>query len=95
MFGLGGIFVEILHDVSFRLIPLTTYDAREMITEIKAFPVLKGVRGQSPKDIDSIVDAMLKVSHMVEEHPQIRELDLNPIIVYEKGLSVIDARIVL
>jgi acetyl-CoA synthetase (ADP-forming) len=95
MFGLGGIFVEILHDVSFRLIPLSAYDAREMITEIKAFPVLTGVRGQSPKDIDSIVDAMLKVSHMVEEHPQIRELDLNPVFVYEKGLSVIDARIVL
>jgi len=95
MFGLGGIFVEILQDVSFRLIPLTEYDAREMITEIRAYPVLTGVRGQSPKDIESIVDALLKVSHMVEENPQIRELDLNPIFVYEKGLSVIDARIVL
>ncbi|MBU7042604.1 MAG: acetate--CoA ligase family protein [Theionarchaea archaeon] len=95
MFGLGGIFVEILQDVSFRLIPLTEYDAREMIEEIQAFPVLTGVRGQSPRDIESIVDVMLKVSHMVRDHPQIRELDLNPIIVYEQGLSVIDARIVL
>lgn len=95
MFGLGGIFVEILHDVSFRLIPLTEYDAREMITEIRAYPVLTGVRGQSPKDIESIVDALLKVSHLVEENPRIRELDLNPIFVYEKGLSIIDARIIL
>ncbi len=95
MFGLGGIFVEVLQDVSFRLIPITEKDAREMIKEIKGYPVLTGVRGQNPKDIDSIVDALLRVSALVQENPEIRELDLNPIFVYEKGISVIDARIVL
>jgi acyl-CoA synthetase (NDP forming) len=95
MFGLGGIFVEVLRDVSFRLIPLTRADAQEMVTEINGYPVLTGVRGESPRDIDSIIDALLKVSRMVEENPEIRELDLNPLFVYEDGLCVIDARIVL
>jgi acyl-CoA synthetase (NDP forming) len=95
MFGLGGIFVEVLQDVSFRLIPITAGDAREMIKEIKGYPVLTGVRGNPPRDIDAIVDAMVKVSHLVEENPHIRELDLNPVFVYEDGLTVIDARIVL
>lgn len=95
MFGLGGIFVEVLQDVSFRLIPITEKDAREMIKEIKGYPVLTGVRGQNPRDIGSIVDALLRVSVLVQENPEIRELDLNPIFVYEKGISVIDARIVL
>lgn len=95
MFGLGGIFVEVLKDVSFRLIPITEYDAREMITEIKGYPVLTGVRSEPPKDIDAVVDALLKVSFLVEENPAIRELDLNPIFVYEKGYTTIDARIIL
>lgn len=95
MFGLGGIFVEVLKDVSFRLIPITEYDAREMITEIKGYPVLTGVRGEPPKDIDAVVDALVKVSFLVEENPAIRELDLNPIFVYEKGYTTIDARIIL
>lgn len=94
MFGLGGIFVEILRDVSFRLIPITERDAREMISEIKGYPILMGKRGEK-KDIESIVDALLKVSRMVEENPEIRELDLNPLFVYERGLTVIDARIVI
>jgi acyl-CoA synthetase (NDP forming) len=95
MFGLGGIFVEVLKDISFRLIPITKADAEEMVTEIKGYPVLTGVRGEPPKDIDSITDALLKVSRMIEENPEIRELDLNPVFVYENGLCVIDARIVL
>jgi acyl-CoA synthetase (NDP forming) len=95
MFGLGGIFVEVLKDVSFRLIPLTEADAREMIEEIRGYPVLTGVRGEPPRDRDGIVDALLKVSSLVKENPEIRELDLNPIFVYQKGYTVIDARIVL
>jgi acetyl-CoA synthetase (ADP-forming) len=95
MFGLGGIFVEVLKDVSFRLIPITNRDAKEMIKEIKGYPVLTGVRGEPPKDIDAVVDLLLTVSFLVEENPAIRELDLNPIFVYEKGYTIIDARIVL
>lgn len=95
MFGLGGIFVEVLKDISFRLIPITEYDAREMVCEIKGYPVLTGVRGQLPRDIDAVADALLNVSLLVEENPQIRELDLNPVFVYDRGISVIDARIVL
>lgn len=95
MVGLGGIFVEVLKDVSFRLIPITEADAREMVTEIKGYPVLSGIRGEKPKDVDSVMDALLKVSNLVKENPEISELDLNPVFVYEKGIAVIDARIVL
>lgn len=95
MFGLGGIFVEVLKDVSFRLIPITEADAREMVAEINAYPILTGVRGQPPRDLDSIIRALLNVSHLVEENSEIRELDLNPIFVYEKGLTVIDARCIV
>ncbi|MBU7014466.1 MAG: acetate--CoA ligase family protein [Theionarchaea archaeon] len=95
MFGLGGVFVEVLRDISFRLIPITEQDAREMVREIKGHPVLAGVRGQPPRDIEAVVDALLKVSLLIEDNPQIRELDLNPVFVYDKGVSIIDARIVL
>lgn len=95
MVGLGGIFVEVLRDVSFRLIPITERDAREMVREIRGYPILTGVRGQPPRDIDAVVDTLLKVSHMVEENPSIKELDLNPIFLYEKGLTIIDARVIV
>lgn len=95
MFGLGGIFVEVLKDVAFRIAPLTEYDAREMIQEIKGYPVLMGIRGQKPADINSIVDVILKVSKLVTEHQIIEQLDLNPILVYEKGARIVDARIIL
>jgi len=95
MFGLGGIFVEVYRDVSFRLIPLTEPDAAAMIREIKASPVLQGVRGRHPADLQALADLLLKVSRIAEENPEIAEMDLNPIIVYEKGLSVVDARVLL
>lgn len=95
MFGLGGIFVEILEDVTFRIAPLTEQDAREMITEIKAYPVLKGYRDRPPADIDAIVDILLKTSKLVMDHLEIKELDLNPIMVYKKGAKTVDARIIL
>ncbi len=95
MFGLGGVFVEILEDVTFRIAPITEQDAREMITEVKAYPLLKGYRGQPPADIDTIVSILLKTSKLVMDHQEIKELDLNPIMVYEKGAKTVDARIIL
>ena len=95
MFGLGGIFVEVLKDVSFRVAPLTRNDAYGMIQQIKGFPILRGVRGQKPADIDALVDVIMKVSALVTENPEIKELDLNPVFAFEKGASVVDARIIL
>jgi len=95
MFGLGGIFVEVLKDVTFRIAPITESDAREMITEVKGYPILKGYRGQPPADIDAIVAILLNTSRLVMDHMEIKELDLNPIMVYEKGAKTVDARIIL
>ena len=95
MFGLGGIFVEILKDVNFRIAPLTAEDAKEMITELKAYPLLKGYRNTPPADIDALVDIICSVSRLVMENPEIKELDLNPIMVYQKGAKTVDARIIL
>jgi acyl-CoA synthetase (NDP forming) len=97
MFGLGGIFVEVLKDVTFRLIPLTEIDAREMIREIKAAKILDGIRGEAPRDVDALVDVIMAVSKMVEENPDITELDCNPVFLYEKGkgVLVVDARILI
>jgi acyl-CoA synthetase (NDP forming) len=97
MAGLGGIFVEVLKDVSFRLIPFTENDAREMLKELKAYKILEGIRGEPPRDIDSLVNVMLAVSKMIAENPEITELDCNPTFVYEKGKGtlVVDARILI
>jgi len=94
MFGLGGVFVEVLKDVSFRAIPITEEDAEEMIKEIKGYTILKGYRGVSA-DIDAIKHVLLTVSKIVVENPLIKEMDLNPIFVYPKGYKIVDARIVL
>jgi len=95
MFGLGGIFVEILKDVTFRIAPVTEDEAREMITAVKAYPILTGYRNIPPADIEAIVEILLKSSRLVMEHQEIKELDLNPIMVYEKGAKTVDARIIL
>lgn len=95
MFGLGGVFVEVFKDVSFRVAPINEMDAEEMISELKAYPLLKGIRGRKPSDTGSIVDALLKVSKMMVENEWIKELDLNPVIAYEKGCRVVDARVIL
>jgi acyl-CoA synthetase (NDP forming) len=95
MFGLGGILVEVLKDVSFRIVPLTKRDAREMIREIKAYPILEGYRGQEPADIELLEDLLLKVSDFVEKHTDIKEMDLNPIFAYKDGAIAVDARIIL
>ncbi len=95
MFGLGGIFVEVIEDVSFRILPLTPKDAKEMIREIKGYQLLKGFRGSDPADIEFLERLLLDVSSFIEDYPQIKELDLNPVFVYKKGGLVIDARIIL
>ena len=95
MFGLGGILVEVLKDVSFRIVPIERRDAREMIEEIKAFPVLQGVRGQDPADLGALEDLLLKLSEFVEANPQVEELDLNPVFAYKDGALAVDARIVV
>lgn len=95
MFGLGGIFVEVLKDVTFRIAPITKDEAREMISEVKAYPLLKGYRNMPPADMDIIVEILLNTSKLVTEHEEIKELDLNPIMVYKKGAKTVDARIIL
>ena len=95
MFGLGGIFVELLKDVTFRVAPITQEDAEEMITEVKAYPLLKGYRNTPPADINAIVNVLLNTSKLVMDYPEIKELDLNPIMAYEKGAKTVDARIIL
>lgn len=95
MFGLGGILVEVLKDVSFRIVPLNKRDAREMIREIKGYPLLEGYRGQEPANIPYLEDLLLKVSDFVEKTPEIKELDLNPIFAYNDGAVAVDARVIL
>ncbi len=95
MFGLGGIFVEIYKDVSFRVCPITEYDANEMIKDIKAFPLLDGFRGAPKADIKFLVDALMKICKLSLEVPEIDQIDLNPIIALPKGAAVVDARIIL
>ena len=95
MFGLGGIFVEVLKDVSFRLVPIDKMEAEEMIKEIKAYRILEGIRGKPPVDQASIVDILLAASNMLLQCPEIKELDINPVLVYEKGAKIVDARVLL
>jgi acyl-CoA synthetase (NDP forming) len=95
MFGLGGVLVEMLRDVSMRLVPLTARDARVMIREIKSLPLLQGYRQYSACDLGSLEEAVLNLSQFLEKHPDIKELDLNPVLCYPKGLVAVDARVVL
>jgi acyl-CoA synthetase (NDP forming) len=95
MFGLGGIFVEVLKDVAFRVAPLTLDEVAEMVAEIKGFKVLTGVRGEPPKDIEAIKEVIQKLSYAALAHPEIKEIDLNPVIVHEQGISLVDSRIII
>ncbi|MDE2934383.1 MAG: acetate--CoA ligase family protein [Chloroflexota bacterium] len=95
MFGLGGIMVEVLGDVAFRLAPLGEGDARDMIDEIQGRQVLDGVRGQPPVDLGAIEAMLDRVSVFAAEHPEVAELDLNPVIASPEGAIAVDARIVL
>jgi acetyl coenzyme A synthetase (ADP forming)-like protein len=91
--GAGGVLVELIKDVSVRLAPLSRSDAEEMVRDLKSFPLLTGYRGTSPRDVEALVDTVLRVSALVEDLPQITELDLNPILVHARGVTVVDARI--
>lgn len=96
MFGLGGIFVELLKDVSFRIAPITEHDAKEMIHEIKALPMLQGFRGGPKVNLENIVSTLLKISKLSTDFiDDILEIDLNPIFAYEDHLTTVDARIIL
>jgi acetyl coenzyme A synthetase (ADP forming)-like protein len=96
-FGLGGIYVEALKDVAFRVAPFSPQEAGEMIREIRSFPLLEGVRGEPPADFGAMVDALLKVSRLVTDFPEIVELDINPLMVFDegRGAMAIDMRLVL
>lgn len=95
MFGLGGVLVEVLKDVAFRVVPITKRDARQMIHDIQGFPILEGHRGQAPADLEALEGLLLKLSEFIEGHPEVAELDLNPIFAYPKGAVAVDARIAL
>jgi acyl-CoA synthetase (NDP forming) len=95
MFGLGGVMVEILKDVAFRVVPINERDARQMVHEIKGFPLLEGYRGSDPADIAKLEQLLLQVSAFIESHPEVAELDLNPVFAYKDGAKAVDARIVL
>ncbi|AKO51894.1 acetyl-CoA synthetase [Marinobacter psychrophilus] len=95
MFGLGGIFVEVLEDVAFRAIPLSRDDAHAMVNQIKARKILDGVRGEPAVSKDALVELLLKVSSIVDAHAEILELDLNPVIAYHDGYAVVDARVIV
>jgi acyl-CoA synthetase (NDP forming) len=95
MFGLGGILVEVLKDVAFRIVPLEKRDASEMIKEIKGYKLLEGYRGQDPVDIPYLEDMLVKLSVFVDNTPEIKEIDMNPVFAYKDGAVVVDARIVL
>jgi acetyl-CoA synthetase (ADP-forming) len=94
MFGLGGIFVEILEDVSFRVAPIDEQEATEMMEEIQGYPLLTGARGEEPRDLEALVDIIVKVSELAEDLP-IEELDLNPVFAYSDGALAIDARMIV
>lgn len=95
MFGLGGTLVEVLKDVTFRIVPLTKADAGAMIREVKAYRLLEGYRGQPPVDIENLEELLLKVSTMMQENPEIKEMDVNPLIAYSNVAVAVDARIIL
>jgi acyl-CoA synthetase (NDP forming) len=95
MFGLGGIMIEVIQDVSFRLAPLNQSEALRQIMETKAYQVLKGIRGTKACDIAAVAGLIVKVGNLLAETPQIQELDLNPVIAYPDGCIAVDARIIV
>jgi acyl-CoA synthetase (NDP forming) len=95
MFGLGGVMVEVLKDVAFRVVPLNKQDAHDMVREIKGFAVLQGARGAQPVDVGKLEEALLKLSAYLERHPEVREVDLNPVFAYGDGIVAVDARVVV
>lgn len=95
MFGLGGIWVEAIKDVVFRVVPVSTWDADEMVREIKGFAVLQGYRGQEAVDVSFLAKLITRISGFIEKNPRVKELDINPLIAYGEGAVAVDARIVM
>ena len=95
MFGLGGIYVEVMKDVSFRIAPVSKKEIGKMIREIDSYPILAGIRGEKKKDINAIIDTIYRIGILVNKFEEINELDINPLMVYEKGAKVVDARILI
>jgi len=97
MCGLGGIYVEVMKDVAFRAATLNKKEARSMLSEIRSYPLLLGVRGEEQKDIDIVVDTIIKVATIIRKIPRITDIEINPVVVYEqgKGLKAVDVRIII
>lgn len=95
LFGMGGIFVEVLKETSLRVAPINRSEALEMITELKSSPLLKGIRGETPRDIDALIENLLRLSQLMVDFPEIEGLDINPIMALDKGAVAVDARILL
>jgi acyl-CoA synthetase (NDP forming) len=95
MFGLGGVYVEVFEDVAFRLAPLTHEDAEGMISEVRGSRLLRGVRGEPPVDVEAVVEALLALSRLLVECPEVVEIDLNPLLMFERGVAAVDARVVV
>ncbi len=95
MFGLGGVFVEVFEDITFRAAPLSEYDARAMINEIDAKAMLEGIRGDPPVDREAIVEVLCTVSELIVDNPEIEDVDLNPVLAGEDGVQILDATILL
>jgi acetyltransferase len=96
-FGMGGIYVEVLKDLAFRIAPITKQAVQEQVREIRSFPLLSGVRGELPADIAAAEEVVLRVSQLVTEFPEIVEMDINPLVIHNQGEGaiVLDARIIL
>ncbi|MCK4315677.1 MAG: acetate--CoA ligase family protein, partial [Anaerolineae bacterium] len=95
MFGLGGVYVEVFKDVAFRLAPLTREGAKEMVSEVRGSRLLCGVRGEPPADVEAVVEALLALSRLLVECPEVVEVDINPLLVFERGVAAVDARVVV
>jgi len=95
LFGLGGIYVEVLQETSLRIVPINRFEAEEMISELKSTALLKGIRGERPSDRDSLIENLLRLSQLITDFPEIEGIDINPLIVLEKGAIAVDARILL
>jgi acetyltransferase len=95
MFGLGGIFVEVMEDTAFRVAPVAESEAEEMLGEIKSAPLLSGARGRTPADTDALVETIQRVSQLVTDFPMISELDINPVVAQPDGAIAVDLRLTL
>jgi len=94
-FGLGGVFTEVFRDISVRVLPVTEEDVDSMIKEIRAYSILKGIRGKRPRDIGAIKELIFRLARIAEDYPEIEEIELNPFMAHEKGISIVDTLITL